>query len=63
MDLSGFDYLGVWSAANDGPFVALEPWTGCATCEDEDDIMEHKRNMTKLQPGEKFSVAFAVTLF
>ena len=63
MDLSGFDYLGVWSAANDGPFVALEPWTGCATCEDEDDILEHKRNMTKLQPGEKFSVAFTVTLF
>ena len=63
MDLSGFDYLGVWSAANDGPFVALEPWTGCTTCEDEDDILEHKRNMTKLQPGEKFSVAFTVTLF
>ncbi len=62
MDFPGFDYLGVWSAANDGPFVALEPWTGCATCEDEDDVMEHKRNMTKLQPGEKFSVAFSVTL-
>ena len=62
MDFPGFDYLGVGSAANDGPFVALEPWTGCATCEDEDDVMEHKRNMTKLQPGEKFSVAFSVTL-
>lgn len=62
MDFPGFDYLGVWSAANDGPFVALEPWTGCATCEDEDNVMEHKRNMTKLQPGETFSVAFTVTL-
>lgn len=26
-----FDYLGVWSSANDGPFVALEPWSGTST--------------------------------
>ena len=29
-----FDYLGVWSSANDGPFVALEPWSGTSTCSD-----------------------------
>ncbi len=23
--------LGIWSAKNDGPYVCLEPWTGCAT--------------------------------
>lgn len=62
MSFPGFDYLGVWSAVNDAPFVALEPWTGCATCEDEDNVMEHKRNMTMLKPGEQFSVAFSVKL-
>lgn len=62
MEFPGFDYLGVWSASNDAPFVALEPWTGCATCEDEDNVMEHKRNMTMLQPGETFSVEFSVAI-
>ena len=28
MEFSGFPMLGIWSAANDGPYVALEPWTG-----------------------------------
>lgn len=62
MEFPGFDYLGVWSAANDAPFVALEPWVGCATCEDEDNVMENKRNMQVLQPGDTYSVAFTVTL-
>ena len=26
VDFPGFPYIGVWSAANDAPFVALEPW-------------------------------------
>ena len=31
IDFEGFKYIGVWSAANDAPFVALEPWTGHTT--------------------------------
>ena len=60
VDFDGFDYLGVWSAANDAPFVALEPWTGCATATDEDDEFEHKRGMTTLSPGEKHSWSFSL---
>lgn len=60
VDFDGFDYLGVWSAANDAPFVALEPWTGCATATDEDDEFEHKRGMTTLSPGEKRAWSFSL---
>lgn len=60
VDFDGFDYLGVWSAANDAPFVALEPWTGCATATDEDDEFEHKRGMTTLAPGERRAWSFSL---
>ncbi len=56
----GFDYLGVWSAAGDAPFVALEPWTGCATATDEDDVFEHKRGMRSLSPGRTDRLSFVV---
>ena len=58
VDFEGFDYLGVWSAANDAPFVALEPWRGTATGTDEDDQFEHKRGMDFLEPGETAEYAF-----
>ena len=58
VDFDGFDYLGVWSAANDAPFVALEPWRGTATGTDEDDVFEHKRGMDLLEPGDTAEYAF-----
>ena len=57
-----FDYLGVWSSANDGPFVALEPWSGTSTCTDEDDVFEHKRGIKTLQPGEETSLSFTIEI-
>ena len=61
VDFDGFDYLGVWSAAGGAPFVALEPWLGCATAADEDDVFEHKRGMQVLAPGETRTHAFTMT--
>lgn len=48
-----FPYLVLWSSANRGLFIALEPWTGLSTCSDESDIFEEKRNIQKAAPGEK----------
>ena len=62
MDFGGFDYLGVWSALNEAPFVALEPWTGCATCTDEDDWMLHKRGMKVLEPNQSAKHSFSITI-
>ncbi|MBR3317670.1 MAG: aldose 1-epimerase family protein [Atopobiaceae bacterium] len=58
VDFDGFDYLGVWSAANDAPFVAIEPWRGTATGTDEDDVFDHKRGMDLLEAGDVAEYAF-----
>lgn len=60
VDFEGFDFLGVWSAAHDAPFVALEPWTGCATATDEDDVFEHKRGIRELAPGGRDTLNFTM---
>ena len=62
IDFEGFEYIGIWSAAGDAPFVALEPWTGHATLTNEDDVFEHKRNITVLAPGEVDERSFSMTL-
>lgn len=40
IDYQDFDNLLIWSSANGGNFVALEPWTGISTCSDEGEIFE-----------------------
>ena len=57
-----FDYLGVWSSANDGPFVAIEPWSGKSTCTDEDDIFEHKRGIRTLEPEADEALSFTIDI-
>ncbi len=52
----------VWSAVGNAPFVALEPWTGLASCNDEDGLFEHKRGMTVLEPNETASFKFKITM-
>ena len=62
MEYEDFPYLGIWSAKNDAPFVALEPWTGCGTAVDEDDCFEKKRGMKLLEPELSFKAAFAMNI-
>lgn len=62
IEFPGFKYLGVWSAAGNAPFIALEPWSGHTTVFDEDNVFEHKAGMTLLAPGEVFERAFTITL-
>ena len=62
IDFPGFKYIGIWSAAGDAPFVALEPWTGHSTLTSEDDVFEHKRHITLLEPGAVDERSFTVTL-
>lgn len=62
IDFADFKYIGIWSALGDAPFVALEPWTGHATLTSEDDVFEHKRDITLLEPGAVDERSFTVTL-
>ena len=63
VSFDGFEYLGVWTATNDSPFVAIEPWIGCATAYDESDVFEEKRGTVKLAPGESRSWTFSMRPF
>lgn len=60
MSFEGFDYLGLWTASADAPFVAVEPWCGCATAKDESDVFEEKRGIITLEPGESCERAFSM---
>ena len=62
IDYQDFDNLLIWSSANGGDFVALEPWAGISTCSDESDAFENKRGITVLEPGEEASFKFKITL-
>ena len=55
-------YLILWSSANNGPFVAIEPWVGLSTCSDEGDRFEEKRNMQFAEPGETRTYGFTITI-
>jgi galactose mutarotase-like enzyme len=62
ISFSDFDYLMVWSSANDGPFVALEPWSGLSTSSDENDVFEEKQGVHFLPSGQSDSVSFTITI-
>jgi len=62
VDFEGFDFFQIWSSANDGPFVALEPWTGTATTTAEDDIFEHKRGVRFLEPGKTETITYSISI-
>ena len=63
VDFDGFTYLGVWTATSDAPFVAIEPWVGCATAYDESDVFEEKRGTIALAPGESCERSFSIRPF
>ena len=62
IEYEGFDNLLIWSACNRADFVALEPWTGISHCLDEDEAFENKRGMTILEPGERKTFKYMITL-
>lgn len=63
LDFKGFGYLGVWTATEDAPFLAIEPWVGCATAYDESDVFEEKRGTITLAPGERCERTFGMRPF
>lgn len=60
MSFAGFPLFGIWSARNDGPYVCLEPWTGCATLTSEGDEFTEKKNTTFLPAGGRAEYSFSV---
>lgn len=63
LSFADFPYLILWSTANDGPFLAMEPWSGLSTCSDEDDVFEHKRGVRIVEPGQSAELGFSIAVF
>ena len=61
MEFKDFEFLAIWQPYG-APFVCLEPWTGHATLNTEDDLYEHKRGVTRLGKGESKTHAFTVSV-
>lgn len=61
MDFEEFPYFILWTTANKGPFLAMEPWLGLSTCSDESDQFEEKRGVQIAAPGESKSYSFTMT--
>ncbi len=56
--LAGFPDLGIWSAANDGPFVCIEPWFGVDSTRGDDPSFENKEGLVWLDAGKTFNCAY-----
>jgi len=56
--LSGFTDLGIWSAANDAPFVCIEPWFGVDSTQGDDPAFEKKEGLIWLDAGKTFDCAY-----
>lgn len=50
VDFDDFPNLILWSTTNKSPFIALEPWSGLSTSLEEGNILEDKRQVTKVLP-------------
>lgn len=62
LHFADFPYFILWSSANEGPFIALEPWTGISTCNDESDVFEEKRGVKILPPSFFATHTFDITI-
>lgn len=62
LEFADFPYLILWSSANQGPFIALEPWIGLSTCSDEGDLFEEKRNMQNVKCGDIKEYTFDISV-
>lgn len=52
MEFPDFGMLGLWTMAGcEAPYLCMEPWNGGCTYADEDDRMEHKHLIQRLNPG------------
>ena len=59
----GFPNFGIWSAAQDAPFVFLEPWMGrCDDCGFTGDLSE-KPFINHLKMDEMFETAYTIEIF
>jgi len=58
VEFPGFTDLGIWSAANDGPFVCIEPWFGVDSTHGDSQELMKKEGLIWLDPGKTFDCSY-----
>lgn len=53
----------LWTTTNQGPFIALEPWSGLSTSLDESNYFMDKANVSIIKPQDSEKKAFQITVF
>lgn len=61
VEFADFPYLGIWAKPG-APYVCIEPWIGCAENSGKEIDFSEKEHCITLQPGQKFSCEFSVTI-
>ncbi|MGG8344093.1 aldose 1-epimerase family protein [Streptococcus uberis] len=62
LNLRDFPFLVLWSTANKGPFIALEPWLGVSTSKNESDRFQDKVNTQLLKPQERQMYSYEINI-
>lgn len=55
-------FLVLWSTTAPADFLAIEPWQGNCTFENEDDVFDHKPGVLYAAPGETKGMTFTVEI-
>lgn len=63
LHLDDFPFLVLWSTANKGPFIAMEPWLGMSDDPNGSAFFVDKINTQYLAPGEKKTYAYRIEIF
>jgi galactose mutarotase-like enzyme len=61
MDISEFEYLGLWAKPN-APFVCIEPWLGISDAVTTNQDFTQKEGIQRLGGGEKKVISFKINI-
>ncbi len=62
VNFEGFPYLGIWSAANDAPFLCIEPWFGLDSKKGDSLDLFAKEGLQKLAAGKIFECTYSIEI-
>lgn len=62
VEFDGFPYLGIWSTANDAPFVCIEPWYGVDSTHGDSYDLNKKEGIQTLKSGGIFNCEYRIIL-
>lgn len=58
-----FPYLVLWTSHDTSPFIALEPWAGLSTYDDETDNFEQKKGICRISPLGSDEKVYHIDIF